>query len=88
VNLEKDKSEYGLPFPEELKELLKQDPVGNKYFLQLTPGKQRNIIYYVNQVKNMDLRIQRAMGFIEHLKKNKGKLIFRELFRELQQKEK
>jgi len=87
VNLEKDKSEYGLPFPEELKELLAQDVLGNKFFHQLTPGKQRNIIFYVNQVKNPDLKIQRAMIFINHLKKNKGKLNFREVFEELRSSE-
>jgi len=87
VTLEKDNSEYGLPFPEELKELLAQDSVGNSLFQQLTPGKQRNILYYVNQVKNSDLRIHRAMLFIEYLKRNKGKLNFRELFEEFRSKE-
>ncbi|MEP6646363.1 MAG: DUF1905 domain-containing protein [Saprospiraceae bacterium] len=82
VNLEKDKSEYGLPFPEELKELLDQDKAGNTYFHQLPPGKQRNILYYVNQVKNSDLRIHRAMVFINYLKRNKGKLNFREIHEE------
>ena len=85
--LEEDTSEYGLPFPEELKELLAQDSAGNKFFQQLTPGKQRNILYYVNQVKNSDLRIHRAMLFIEHLKRNKGKLNFRELFEEFRSRE-
>lgn len=86
VNLEKDKSEYGLPFPEELKELLEQDVAGNKWFLSLPPGKQRNIIYYVGQVKNPDLRIHRGMVFLEHLKRNKGKLNFREILDDFQKK--
>jgi hypothetical protein len=72
-----------VPFPEELKELLAQDELGNKFFHQLTPGKQRNIIFYVNQVKNADLRIQRAMIFITISKKNKGKIKFSEVFEEL-----
>ncbi|MEO6132872.1 MAG: YdeI/OmpD-associated family protein [Saprospiraceae bacterium] len=79
VSLEKDNSEYGLPFPEELKELMDQDRPGANYFNELPPGKQRNIIYYVNQVKNSELRIYRGMIFLEHLKKNKGKLNFREI---------
>lgn len=83
VFLEKDTSQFGLPFPEELQEVLAQDKEGNKYFHLLTPGKQRNIIYYVNQVKNTDLRIQRAMIMINHLKKNSGKINFRQLFDEL-----
>lgn len=87
IHLEKDKSEYGLPFPEELKELLDQDKEGNTYFHQLPPGKQRNILYYVNQIKNTDLRIHRSMIFIEHLKKNNGKLNFRAIFEELRARE-
>ena len=83
VVLAKDESEYGLPFPDELKELLDQDTEGNKLFHALTPGKQRNMIYAVNQVKNVDLRIHRALVMIEHLKKNKGKLNFRELYEEM-----
>lgn len=86
VTLEKDKSEYGLPFPEELKELLDQDAAGNKWFHALPPGKQRNIIYYVGQMKNPDLRIHRGMVFLEHLKRNKGKLNFREILDDFQQK--
>lgn len=83
VLLTKDESDYGLPFPDELKELLDQDKKGNELFQALTPGKQRNMIYAVNQVKNSDLRIQRSLVMIEHLKKNKGKLNFRQLYEEL-----
>jgi hypothetical protein len=86
VSLEKDNSPYGLPFPEELKELLDQDRQGNTLFHSLTPGKQRNIIYAVNQVKNTDLRIHRAMIMIDHLKKNGGKINFKELYEELRSK--
>ena len=83
VHLTKDESDYGLPFPEELKELLDQDRKGNELFHALTPGKQRNMIYAVNQVKNVDLRIHRSLVLIEHLKKNKGKINFRELYEEI-----
>ena len=83
VRLTEDDSAYGLPFPDELKELLDQDAKGDELFHALTPGKQRNIIYAVNQVKNTDLRLQRALIIIEHLKKNKGKILFRELYQEL-----
>lgn len=83
VNLEKDTSEFGLPFPTELEEVLAQDKAGKDYFFKLTPGRQRNIIYGVSQVKNSDLRIHRAMVMIDHLKKNKGKINFRQLNAEL-----
>lgn len=87
VSLREDKSEYGLPFPEELKEILKQDPEGNTLFHKLTPGKQRNMIYVVSQVKNTDLRIHRAMVILDHLKNNKGKIDFKVLNKELHQKD-
>lgn len=83
VHLDKDNSEFGLPFPDELEEVLAQDKAGKEYFYKLTPGRQRNIIYGVSQVKNPDLRIQRAMIMINHLKKNKGKIDFRQLNAEL-----
>lgn len=83
VHLEKDNSEFGLPFPDELEEVLAQDKAGKEYFYKLTPGRQRNIIYGVSQVKNPDLRIHRAMIMINHLKKNKGKIDFRQLNAEL-----
>jgi len=83
VKLERDDSEFGLPFPVELEEVLAQDKPGKEYFFKLTPGKQRNIIYGVSQVKNTDQRIQRAMIMINHLKANKGKIDFRQLTLEL-----
>ena len=83
VQLKKDESEYGLPFPDELKAVLEQDEAGNQLFHALTPGKQRNMIYAVNQVKNPDLRIQRSLVMIEHLKKNQGKINFKQLYEEL-----
>ena len=87
VSLSKDESEYGLPFPEELKELLDQDPEGNKLFHDLTPGKQRNMIYVVSQVKSTDLKIHRGLVILEHLKRNKGKINFRELNQEIRGRE-
>lgn len=83
VELNEDTSEYGLPIPDELKEVLIQDEEGHRLFHALTPGKQRNLIYIAGQVKNSDLRIQKSMVMLEHLKKNGGKINFRELNEEL-----
>ncbi len=83
VSLSKDESEYGLPMPEEFKELLNQDEEGREWFEKLTPGKKRNLIYIAGQVKNVDLRIQRSMVMLEHLKSNEGKINFRALNAEL-----
>lgn len=68
VTLEPDESEYGVEMPAELAELLSQDEEGNDRFNQLTPGKQRLIIQYVAAVKNPQLRVDRAILYIETLK--------------------
>ncbi len=83
IKLEEDTSEFGLPFPEELKEVLAQDPEGAKLFYALTPGKQRNLIYVANQVKNTDLRIRKCMIMIDHLHRQDGKINFKALYQDL-----
>lgn len=87
VSLEKDNSTYGMPFPEELKEVLVQDKEGNRLFHQLTPGKQRIIIYGVSQVKNSAGRIQRALIMVDHIRRNDGKIDFKKLYQELNSKD-
>lgn len=80
VELKKDESKYGMKVPEELAELLAQDPEGMKRFKKLPPGKQRYIIHYVSTVKSTQLRIDRAILLIENLKKlPPGKESFREM---------
>jgi hypothetical protein len=74
IELLKDESEYGMPMPEELEEVLKQDPEGKARFNLLSPGKQRNIIYYTSKIKSQNLRVERAWLYINNLKKEvKGK---------------
>ncbi|MCK6691846.1 MAG: YdeI/OmpD-associated family protein [Thermoanaerobaculia bacterium] len=79
VSLWKDDSEYGLPMPEELAELLSQDEEGNRIFHALTPGKIRTLLYIVDQVKDPDKRIGRALAIVEHLKTNEGKIDYKQL---------
>lgn len=74
VELGKDESKYGLPMPAEVREVLKQDPEGNKMFHALTPGKQRSMLYWLSRTKDIDRRIHKTLIFLEHLKKNDGKL--------------
>lgn len=83
VELVKDESKYGLPMPKELKEVLRQDREGNKLFHELTPGKQRTMLYYIAKTKNVDRRIHMSLILTEHLKKNDGKIIFSKLTEEL-----
>ncbi|MES2587785.1 MAG: YdeI/OmpD-associated family protein [Bacteroidota bacterium] len=78
VTLEKDDSEFGMIVSEELQEVLNQDFEGKQRFDLLPLGKKRYIIYYVNQVKSSDKRIERAVMLITNLKKTAiGKEEFR-----------
>lgn len=77
--LKKDESEYGLPLPDELRELLRQDAEGNALFHALTRGKQRTLLYIAGSIKDSEKRIQRAIVIVNHLKVNKGKINYRQL---------
>lgn len=68
VVLKKDTSTYGMEVPAELREVFVQDKVGKDRFDALAPGKRRYLIYYVNQVKGTDLRVERAVRVIANLK--------------------
>lgn len=75
VELVVDDSRYGAEMPDELAEVLKQDPAGDKLFHALTSGMQRTLIYMIAAPKNVDKRIHLALIVLEHLKKNDGKVI-------------
>lgn len=79
VELQKDESTYGMEMPEELSEMLNQDPLTNDYFHNLTPGKQRNLIYLVTQVKSTKSRMAKALAIADHLVNAQGKLDFKVL---------
>lgn len=68
VELEKDNSEYGMPMSEELREVLNQDDEANEIFHSLTPGRQRTLIYWVDNVKSSDIKIRRAFVLTNHMK--------------------
>lgn len=68
LHLKEDDSQYGMPMCDELQEVLRQDAEANERFHGLTPGKQRNIIHYVGKTKNPQLRIDKALFFMENLK--------------------
>ncbi len=68
ATIELDTSKYGMKMPEELEALLEQDKVGLEKFEHITPGQQRFIINYVDSVKSVQKRIDRAIMMIENLK--------------------
>ncbi len=79
ASLKKDESEYGLPLPEELEEVFRQDAAGKKLFHALTKGKQRTLLYIVGRGKTPDHRIAQSLAIVNHLKINKGKIDYRQL---------
>jgi len=85
LELEKDRSEYGMEMPIELREVLDQDEHADTLFHKLTPGRMRNIIHSVASVKSTEIKIRRALVYAEHLKKNKGKIEYKELSQEMKE---
>lgn len=74
VLLEADESPYGAPMPDELGALLAQDPALDAYFHELTPGKQRNLIYLVAKYKAEATRLRKAVAIGEYLLGTHGRL--------------
>lgn len=72
IELEKDHSEYGMPISEELKEVLLQDVTASDVFHTLTAGKQRSLIYWVDNVKSSEIKIRRALVLTAHLLQNEN----------------
>lgn len=80
VSLEKDLFEYGFVVPEELDVLLEQDEEANRYFMSLTVGKRRSLVYLVQTVNNSNSRLKKSLAIAHHLKDVKGKLDFKLLY--------
>lgn len=83
IELEKDTSKYGLPMPEEFREVLDQDREGDRLFHALTPGKQRTLLHQINSAKDIDRRIHIALVIVQHLKDNEGRLDYALLFEQM-----
>ena len=79
LRLEPDDSAYGIPLPEEAAELWDIDPEAHAYFHQLTPGKQRSLLYQIDKLKSPEARARKAVQIHEYLKSVSGKLDYREL---------
>jgi len=91
VKIVLETSKYGVPMPEEFELMLEQDEEGNRHFHNLTPGKQRSLIFLVSKLKNEDARIRKALGVVEHLNEFNGEIEFKALnekFKEINQRAK
>jgi len=79
VVLRRDESRYGLPMPEELEEVLRQDSECQRLFHSLTTGRQRTLLYLVDSATRVDTRIQRAVSVVRHPRTNHGKINYKQL---------
>ncbi len=78
-----DESTYGMAMCEEMEEVLRQDEVASAHFEKLTPGKQRNLIHFVGNVKSSSIRVRRAIVVMEHLVIHHGSIDFKALNAEI-----
>lgn len=83
IELEKDRSEYGVPIGEELREVLDQSPEADRIFHSFTKGMQRTLIYWVNNVKSSEIKIRRALVMTDHILAQNGKPDYKQLNAEM-----
>ncbi len=79
TQLEADRSKYGLDMPEELAEMLVQEPEADRVFHQLTAGRQRSFIFWVSYARSSDKRLERALILVEKLQQHGVKLTTNQL---------
>ena len=60
-----------IKLPEELIEVMEQDPEGKAVFSKFTPGLQRSLAHYVTSAKQVDTRIKRALELMDKVKSGK-----------------
>ncbi|NQV52521.1 MAG: hypothetical protein HQ500_05025 [Flavobacteriales bacterium] len=79
IILEKDTTKYGSAMSDEFAAVLEQDEDGGTIFHGLTPGKQRALIYFSDNVKSSDIKIRRALVVMRHLSESEGDLDYKRL---------
>lgn len=79
IHLVKDESKYGIPLPPSFKELLIQDPEGERLFDALTPGKRRSLLYVIDKPKSEQKQLEKGLIILDYLKEVNGNLDFKEL---------
>ena len=64
-----DTSKYGVEMSEELEAVLLSDFEAYSIFENLTPGKQRSIIYAISRYKSPQMRVDKALMLTDNLKR-------------------
>jgi predicted DNA-binding protein YlxM (UPF0122 family) len=68
VIMQEDTSKYQAPMTEELEAVLLSDYEAYEVFENLLPGKQRNIIFMIYNLKDSQKRVDTALNAMENLK--------------------
>lgn len=68
VQLAPDASDYGIPVPEEWQAHVDEDAAVRAAFDELTPGRQRRILYVVGKPKGAATRERKAAGAAAYLR--------------------
>ena len=77
VEIKEDKSEYGMPVPQEVIDLFAHEDMFYKLFHLLTPGKQRSLLYLVGKPKTEEVRVKKAIVICNHLINRNGDVDFK-----------
>jgi hypothetical protein len=67
VTLAADPDPNFVDMPEELTEGLAEWPEADEAFRRLTPGRQRNLVHYIEQAKRPETRAQRVVNLLHQL---------------------
>jgi hypothetical protein len=68
ISISEDTSDLGMEMPQELEEVLSIDPEGVEGWAQLTPGKKRTAMYFVEKAKTEETKIKRALLIVDNIK--------------------
>ena len=68
IEIKKDTSTYQFAICEEFIAVFETDPEASKRFEQLTDGKKRGLMHFINKAKRSETRINRALKLAENLK--------------------
>ena len=69
IQLFEDQSKYGVDMPEELDAVLTSDYEAYSIFENLTPGRQRSMIYTIKRYKSTQTRVDKALILTNNLKR-------------------
>jgi len=69
LEVSEDTSKYGVEMSEELEAVLLSDYEAYNIFENLTPGRQRSIIYTIGRFKSSQTRVDKAILLTENLKR-------------------